>query len=222
MLTDSELTMQLKKSCSLAFLMLLFVTFIGGLGRKRANETLKTKYSSGGIDHTFGNANFTPKRATLAVFTRHVLDIKLDANSSEGREKGVPFLLPSESTPFVAFHLRKTGGSTFRSQLFESAKAHNISSFIPCHDGLHCSTYGPPEKAGHPFAILAGHFYFPSVSKWLGLNPPDNARPRVRRVSDLKKFNCFAILRNPVDRVRSSWNFRFLQTSAAKGFFNHD
>jgi hypothetical protein len=70
---------------------------------KHANEILKSKYISVGIYDTLGNANFTPKRATLALFTRHVSNIKLDANSSEGREKGVPFLFPSESTPFVAF-----------------------------------------------------------------------------------------------------------------------
>ena len=81
---------------------------------------------------------------------------------------------PSNQRPLVFFHLRKSGGSQMRDALRNAAREYNLSSFIPCYDGVPCESYAPPREMQHGpnltgsprYAILAGHLQYSGVEKW--------------------------------------------------------
>jgi hypothetical protein len=114
-----------------------------------------------------------------------------------------------ETRPFIFFHQRKTAGSSARAAFREAAARLNLSSFIPCYDGVSCSTFKIPEK---PFAVYAGHFPFSFQNHTFGLG------------SDLvignRPFNCATIVRRPTSRLLSCYYDRFLQENRSTLSFN--
>ena len=108
-----------------------------------------------------------------------------------------PLELPSVSNPFVFFHLRKCGGSSFRTSIAAAANQHNLTFVIPCQERAgggdrnvmllaagtnhrrSCHTYHLDVVAGmvrsyrtvKELSIVAGHFYYDSLSFLLS-NPP--------------------------------------------------
>ncbi|KAG8469330.1 hypothetical protein KFE25_007848 [Diacronema lutheri] len=125
--------------------------------------------------------------------------------------------LPSPRKPFVFFHLRKSAGTTMRQYLRdEVARARALSLYIPCYGGVPCSTYRLPSAGRRqPASIIAGHLYFAGVET--ALRTAANPRPtlQARRRAN---FSCFTILREPVSRVESCWNYRLEQHGVAKPF----
>lgn len=118
------------------------------------------------------------------------------------------YSFPTNSTPFIFYLLRKTGSRTLQKNLLSYAKRQQVSSYFACHDTA-CEAYGPPEQFRPPVSLLAGHFYFPTVEKWTRLTAfGDKPRATVERVH--RRSFCFVMLRHPVDRVRSCWNYRFV------------
>jgi len=44
-----------------------------------------------------------------------------------------PLEMPTPMTPFVFFHLRKTGGSSIRDMLYNASHQMKLTSFLPCY-----------------------------------------------------------------------------------------
>lgn len=123
---------------------------------------------------------------------------------------------PSRRAPFVFFHLRKSAGSMVRRYLHREAHKRQLRTFIPCH-GVPCQTYrlGPTRPRPVP-AIIGGHFYYAGVQqalRWAANGP----RPLLDATAE-SNFSCFTVLRAPVSRVESCWNFRLEKHGAAKPF----
>ncbi|KAJ1451815.1 hypothetical protein M885DRAFT_569461 [Pelagophyceae sp. CCMP2097] len=92
-------------------------------------------------------------------------------------------------------HQRKTGGTALRAQLAARASALGLGSWMPCFDGVDCGTYAPPAPlpARPSPSVLGGHLYWPGVKR-----------------AYKNGFDCLTIFREPVSRVASCWNFRFI------------
>ncbi|CAL5224025.1 g6645 [Coccomyxa viridis] len=87
-------------------------------------------------------------------------------------------------------HTAKTGGSTLREIIGAGAAASGIpisQQFIPCYNGLDCSTFGLPHRN---YSIIAGHFTWRELQR-VGLHD----------------FSCVVSVRQPVDRVVSCLSY---------------
>ena len=101
---------------------------------------------------------------------------------------------PSNTTPFVFFHSRKSGGSAFRPAIAQAALRHGLTFFVPCQEGVggggkniinmivgkdhgrSCNTYNLDFVPGiqmskdakfqhaNELSVFAGHFHYDSVS----------------------------------------------------------
>ncbi|KAL1504455.1 hypothetical protein AB1Y20_010863 [Prymnesium parvum] len=115
--------------------------------------------------------------------------------------------LPSAQHPFVFHHLRKAGGTTIRRALYDVSRQLQLSAHIPCHT-VACTVYSPPPRDSSPrFAILGGHYHRPTLQRWLGEDGSGASR----------RAGCLVMLRSTVDRVRSCWNFRYVQEPMSFG-----
>ena len=139
--------------------------------------------------------------------------------------------IPTVENPFVFFHQRKSGGSTWRSVIFEAALGQAkelitsldihraaeprevpIEAFIPCFTHP-CATwtipnpFGPDGK-GRNFTIYAGHLHWSSIHLSL---PP---RTRFAAQGHLDELRGLTNFRDPVTRVVSCLRFRY------RGAFN--
>lgn len=115
---------------------------------------------------------------------------------------------PTAKKPFVFFHLRKAGGSTWRKLLFDAAKKLDLTKWVSCEFPTSCRDYILPVVEEKNRAIYAGHLYFADVQNQLSFN----GRPwTMHTVADQHPFQCLVSLRPTVERVVSCWNFRFSQ-----------
>eukprot|EP01034_Spumella_vulgaris_P021621 gene21621-27660_t len=141
-------------------------------------------------------------------------------------EEGLPAVqrMPSPTSPFVFLHIEKTGGTTMREFIIESAEALSLKSFVPCHGGVHCVTLElPPADSLGNVSIVAGHFFW-DVWKALpacrpgrfedGLlsNAKQNTHDRSCQTSPL------VIGRHPVERAISYYYQRCYQLSTCIGY----
>ncbi|KAG8460033.1 hypothetical protein KFE25_014178 [Diacronema lutheri] len=108
---------------------------------------------------------------------------------------------PTVDAPFVFFHLRKSAGTLIRKELVAQAMRRKLPTFVPCHTAP-CDTYGAGDFHA---AVIGGHLYFSSVA-W-ALRRGANPNPALRAAPSAN-FSCFTILRRPLARVESCWNFR--------------
>ena len=121
--------------------------------------------------------------------------------------------IPAPDHPFIFYHQRKAGGMTVRQMLYEvSARLGLLSRmWIACYGNVSCETYDPPQSPSVPLvAILGGHLYQPSVAKYLYWSANGN---RATMAPAAPAFDCLTIVREPVARVASCWNYRFSQGS---------
>jgi len=128
-----------------------------------------------------------------------------------------PQILPTESHPFMFFHLRKAGGSSRREEIVEAANLLGLPRFVPMYD-VSAETYRPPPNPRLTDAVLfAGHFYWPSFEKFQNIRVHSHMA-HVREVSTdgAPNFSCVTQIRPTVERVVSCWNFRFIQDAKAK------
>jgi len=106
---------------------------------------------------------------------------------------------PTPQHPFVFIHIDKTGGSSIRHLVYESAVELELGRLIPPKDGLPNIVYRIPQE-GEEFydrvsnlSVVAGHFawgVWTELPYWIGENqthPPP----------------CFIMGRHPVERVIS-------------------
>lgn len=124
---------------------------------------------------------------------------------------------PTPAQPFIFFHGEKTGGSTLREQVYNSARELEVEAFVPCYSDIPCPTFdlaSIPERRRENIAIVAGHF------DWQVLDELD-VKDRWSRESG-RQFSCFTLMREPVarfisyyyDRVYKPCPFRLGELSA--------
>ena len=127
-------------------------------------------------------------RLRFEAITKRFVDEAPNATRSLARSDA-----PSPARPFVFLHQRKTGGTTLRKGLHRRAQQLGVHSWLPCFDDVPCQSYAAPEALAN-VSLLGGHLAWPDVAARL----PGG-------------FDCFTVFREPVARVESCWNFRFVQ-----------
>jgi len=126
---------------------------------------------------------------------------------------------PALTQPFIFFHQRKSGGSKIRDEIMAAAKAIEAPTFIPCvTPNLGCETYYTPENGDFPPPIptvYGGHIHYNTFIQTLYVlhNVP---KLKVQISPPPPKFTCFTIFREPISRIQSCWNYRFIQTNPVK------
>ena len=132
---------------------------------------------------------------------------------------------PSPSRPFVFFHQRKAGGTTMRSLIATTAQKLGLHFFLPCFARVSCETYEPPQGKSDmvkQVSVLGGHLYWPALEKSLEINKVIDSHWKIQQPGKegaspssyaRAPFDCFTSFREPVSRVVSCWNFRFVQPS---------
>eukprot|EP00978_Attheya_sp_CCMP212_P047182 scaffold421247_cov37-Attheya_sp.AAC.5 len=143
----------------------------------------------------------------------------------------VPGTISNTNKPFVFFHIRKGGGSTLRSTIFNATKNNSLQSWIPCHTTA-CIPFSlpPPLKM---YDVYASHVNFIQVVQLL--REAGEGKTFANKQQHLKKvtldndkeatvytgindkypwFDCLTNLRPTVSRVLSCWNFRMVQGKA--------
>ena len=133
-------------------------------------------------------------RLRFEAITKRFVDEAPNATRSLARSDA-----PSPARPFVFLHQRKTGGTTLRKGLHRRAQQLGVHSWLPCFDDVPCQSYAAPEALAN-VSLLGGHLAWPNVAARL----PGG-------------FDCFTVFREPVARVESCWNFRFVQLSGVLG-----
>lgn len=117
---------------------------------------------------------------------------------------------PSENKPFIFFHQRKAGGSTFRQFLYDAANNLGARSWIPsCRFGpIPCAVFALPTHA--KFAVYGGHFRYMEAHKNFVVTNFKTFLQNKRKPKH-KPFTCLVTARPTLDRVVSCWNYRFIQ-----------
>jgi len=110
---------------------------------------------------------------------------------------------PSKESPFIFFHQRKAGGSTFRQFLYDAANSIGVKSWIPsCRFGkVKCYMFGIPMH--EKYAVYGGHFRYMEAHK--GFIVPDFEQYINNGMS------CLVTARPTIERVISCWNYQFIQ-----------
>ena len=106
-----------------------------------------------------------------------------------------------------------------RQALERATSKLKIQASIVCHSNISCETYWPPiasAQAKNPL-VVAGHFYAPLVDRWEAQRVHTKAYHSGVKALPLNSSACLVILRATVPRVRSCWNYRFVQTSQLQG-----
>ena len=90
-----------------------------------------------------------------------------------------------------------------RQNLHKAAVQSNLSSFIPCYDGVQCEvfTLGYTRKD-----LFAGHFTHDEAKNLLYLDSQNHLTKR--------NFSCVTQFRNPIKRVESCYYYRYIQAKA--------
>jgi hypothetical protein len=135
---------------------------------------------------------------------------------------------PGPQSLFTFFHMRKSGGSMIREAVYRAAQRLGARSFIPCYPTnlgaatrIECDTYAPPlvaQSAPHsrqrPYDIVGGHIFRPLLEKWewrwRSTLKPDSNLPFVQSQLAPQTPACLTVIREPLARVESCWNYRFV------------
>eukprot|EP00639_Heterosigma_akashiwo_P015321 CAMPEP_0206369024 /NCGR_PEP_ID=MMETSP0294-20121207/5040_1 /ASSEMBLY_ACC=CAM_ASM_000327 /TAXON_ID=39354 /ORGANISM="Heterosigma akashiwo, Strain CCMP2393" /LENGTH=376 /DNA_ID=CAMNT_0053815679 /DNA_START=12 /DNA_END=1142 /DNA_ORIENTATION=- len=150
-------------------------------------------------------------------------------NMSDQLAERVPRQLrPTNTEPFVFFHVRKAGGLSLRAEITQATKRQNLSAWVPCIlDPCIPYTYPPFDRLGKT-AVYASHMNYVGIVQQIleksftrvmsletvpvhngtgeaSINPVHVGRP---------PFTCLTNLRSTVSRVISCWNFRMQQEGA--------
>eukprot|EP00978_Attheya_sp_CCMP212_P008443 scaffold19853_cov89-Attheya_sp.AAC.1 len=143
----------------------------------------------------------------------------------------VPGTIPNRNKPFVFFHIRKGGGSTLRSTIFNATKNNSLQSWIP---GI--TTAGVPFSLPPTleiYEVYASHVNFIQIVQLFrevgaGMTFAKKQQHLKKVTLDNDKeasvytgvndkyplFDCLTNLRPTVSRVVSCWNYRMIQSKA--------
>jgi len=140
---------------------------------------------------------------------------------------------PSNHRPFVFFHLRKTGGTTMRAEIFQATRSLGLPEkdvWIPCHtDGCFMFDHPPRDQIR---AVYASHVNYMEVERTIRevdrrrVNRPEMITKQILQNGnqaafyhlddDRHLFDCLTNLRTTVSRVVSCWNFRMIQMARSR------
>ena len=115
----------------------------------------------------------------------------------------------SEEHPYFFFHSRRAAGSTLRNNLYDAAHTLGLPSYLSCENGIDCNENTIPHDLNK--AIYAVHI------KWGDHLKLDQLKSH-RRVYDItaahtgidNSYSCTANIREPVSRIISCFQARFL------------
>jgi len=127
---------------------------------------------------------------------------------------------PSQNRPFIFFHQRKAGGSTFRQFLYDAAQQLKLSNWIPsCRfGGIPCAVIALPTHA--KFSVYGGHFRYVEADKNYIIKNIATQLTKDKE-SGFPPFTCLVTARPTIDRVTSCWNYRFIQELRMEGKLPH-
>ncbi|KAL7538732.1 hypothetical protein ACHAWF_006191 [Thalassiosira exigua] len=147
--------------------------------------------------------------------------------------------LPTASSPFAFFHLRKAGGSTLRFAIYDAAIKHGLAKntlFVPCRYPKDCVSFDRIPRDTFK-AVYASHMNYeelvrarrevkqldraknPQYQDHLTLANGKEQTTYYHLDDDIHHFDCLANLRPTVPRVVSCYNYRFKQSNARKAGF---
>jgi hypothetical protein len=113
---------------------------------------------------------------------------------------------PTKEEPFIFLHLQKCGGTSVRRHLAITALKRQLPAFIPCWDD---SGYNPHENLCYQFDLsrlaveereqlaIVGMHHRSGFDIW-------------RELPSARRFHCFVMLRDPVDRAISLYYSRIM------------
>lgn len=153
--------------------------------------------------------NVSMPGAYLAVVDEIIDRLERDGRSKRDRRWRLDDV-PTDRQPFVYIHQRKTGGTSMRQIIHQSARQAQVpaeSIWIPCNTG-NCDDYIPPLRAG--VAVYGAHMPWGStswaVNRRSGSRLTDAQDEIDRGRRDVK---CASMFRNPIERWGSCQIFRF-------------
>lgn len=114
--------------------------------------------------------------------------------------------IPSYEKPFFFLHARKSGGSLIRYQLKNAGIRLKKETYIACYN-MSCEVYAPPQQRNFSAEIVAGHFPIDSTQRVQYFRENNGTSMHIKNLNEL---NCMLSYRNPIERVQSCWNYRFM------------
>ncbi len=158
--------------------------------------------------HELPAFNFWCEREIVAVHEPVINWAEVVENQNYG-ELDVYKSLPTPNFPFVYFHNRKTGGSTFRHFIFNASDVLNLTSFVSCFN-VDCQSKVIPRKGAlgtSLYSVYAGHFNYDDVVNKLGFS----RGARHMQFHHNLSFSCLTTIRPIVERVASCWDYSMVQ-----------
>ena len=124
----------------------------------------------------------------------------------------------SYERPYIFFHARKAGGSTLRADLYRASKLLNLTSYIICENAsngrrIPCDSYNIPGNSRA--SIFAGHIQWGEqksleYQRKLAQKNLDRTSGNTSHHARMQ-FSCMTNIREPVSRIISCINYRFLR-----------
>ena len=122
--------------------------------------------------------------------------------------------LPTREYPFIFFHQRKAGGTTFKEHLFKISTKKKKPSYIASHGNVQWGTFTIPNRANQKkesYAIYAGHFNYMHVYSNIAIRDANEFLSKRGVSVNPTPFSCLINARPTMERVFSCWNYFFLQ-----------
>lgn len=110
----------------------------------------------------------------------------------------------SAQNPVIFFHQRKAGGTSMREALHVAGQSLNMTTYLPCYDGIDCDVY---TIGRHVADIYGGHFMYGELKHLLRRAPLDP----LGRSPQTHRYTCFTIFREPIERLESCYYFRYFR-----------
>ena len=140
--------------------------------------------------------------------------------------------LPTVNRPFVFFHLRKAGGTSLRKSIHKASVTHKLESWIPCFNPNRCVPFSLPPNSGR-MVVYASHINYAHTTQLIRELRGKTSAATSQTISNQEGMptsvtfssldteetlrrsfgTCLANIRPTVDRVKSCWNFRMVQTA---------
>jgi len=121
--------------------------------------------------------------------------------------------LPSPQDRFVFLHVEKSGGSTMRQYIVDSAISHGLNYIVPCFDNVPCDVFELSDvrlQNTIPFhitnvSVVAGHFDYSLFSDVSADEPTPT-------------FSCLLLGRSPIQRIKSYYYHRCYTNKDCVGY----
>lgn len=123
----------------------------------------------------------------------------------------------SKNAPLVFFHQRKAAGTSVMVGLHAAAVRHNLTSFIPCFDGVDCDTYTIGSARA---AVYSGHLQWGDLKELTRHAQQFNASSGIWTREVYDAASCITVFRDPIARLESCYYFRWVQVNTMMRWLN--